>query len=105
MSAPIQQPSKFDFLLNHSETPTRVQRQRVARGTWHQIHPPTLVKQFNDPHIAIAAAVIQLALLDIKKNSNKQNAMQFIQSDWFGTIARSLSYDQAKLRTAIAQLN
>lgn len=81
----------FDYLLDHAETPSRIQRERT-RGTWHSIHPETLLNQYGDPSLALAAAIVQITANDIRANSHRNECFAFLKSEWFHLIARGLEF-------------
>lgn len=84
MNAPL------EFLLDENSQTTRQRRQ--PRGTWHQIHPPTLLEKYNEPELALAAAIVQITAEDIRTNNNRRECFAFLKSEWFSLIARGLDF-------------
>lgn len=77
----------FDFLLVESP-----QNRRTPRGTWWQIHPPTLLDKYREPELALAAAIVHLCAEDIQKANYRHECLAFLKSDWFSIIAHGLEF-------------
>lgn len=72
--------------------PQTVREQRHKNGTWHKIHPPTLLLKYRDPELALAAAIVQLTADDIRNADHRTECFSFLRSDWFSLIARGLEF-------------
>ncbi len=83
--------SPFDEFVSDDEVFVPVGLHQTA--TRKTVNAETLLRWFDDPHIAIAAGVVVVAFQDVQRSKGTQDAQDakhFLRSPWFRLIADAL---------------